>query len=48
MPDLFETYVERGICKKINPDNERAKFLIKESEKNFRGLKKKNFGYERN
>lgn len=41
MPDYFEFYIEKGICKKINPDKERAEFLIKESEKNFKGLKKR-------
>jgi hypothetical protein len=41
VPNNFEFYLEREIAKKINPDKARAEFLIKESEKNFRGLDKR-------
>jgi hypothetical protein len=41
MPNNFEYYLEKGIAKKINSDRQRAEFLIKESEKNFRGLNKR-------
>lgn len=41
MPEYFEYYLEKSICKKITPDVNRAEFLIQESEKNFRGLNKR-------
>ena len=41
LPNNFEYYLEKGIAKKTNPDNQRAQFLIHESEKNFRGLNKR-------
>lgn len=31
----FEEFIKEGVVKKITPDYERAKFLIKESEKNY-------------
>lgn len=41
LPNDFEYYLQRKIVKKINPDNQKAEFLIKESEVSFRGLKKR-------
>lgn len=31
----FEEFIKKGIVKKQSPDESRAKFLIKESEKNY-------------
>lgn len=41
LPKEFEYYVQRGIIKKQFPDKSRAEFLISESEKSFKGLKKR-------
>ncbi len=41
LPKEFEYYLQRGIVRKIKPDNQKAGFLIKESEISFRGLKRR-------
>ncbi len=41
MPKNFEEYLNKGIIKKCSPDYSRSKFLIEESEKSLRGLKKR-------
>jgi len=37
----FENFLNKGIVKKQSPDKPRAKFLVKESEKSFKGLNKR-------
>ena len=41
LPKEFEYYVNKGIIKKLNQDEPRAKFLIKESEISLEGLKER-------
>ena len=41
LPDDFEYYVQKGIIRKISPNNQKAEFLIKESETSLRGLDKR-------
>ncbi len=41
LPKEFEYYLQKEIVRKIKPDNQKAEFLIKESEMSFRGLKKR-------
>jgi len=41
MPKNFAEYLNKGIIKKCSPDHSRAKFLLEESEKSLRGLKKR-------
>jgi len=42
MPRNFEEYLDIGIIKKSSIDKPRARYLINESEKSFKGLKKLN------
>ncbi len=39
LPKEFEYYLQKGVIKKQAPDNPRAEFLIKESERSLQGLK---------
>jgi len=41
LPNDFESYLERGIIKKITPDKPRAEFLKKESETSLEGLRER-------
>lgn len=41
MPKNFKEYLEKDIIRKCSPDSARAKFLINESEKSFKGLKRR-------
>ncbi|MEK6940512.1 MAG: hypothetical protein AABW49_01275 [Nanoarchaeota archaeon] len=41
MPKNFNEYLDAGIIKRCSPDSSRARFLISESEKSFRGLKER-------
>ena len=41
MPKDFDEYVDKGILRKYSPDKARARFLISESDKSFKGLKKR-------
>ena len=41
MPKNFEEYLGRGISRKCSPNRPRARFLISESGKSFRGLKRR-------
>src|SRR3989344_4943015 len=41
MPKGFGEYLDKGIIRKCSPDKARARFLISESDKSFKGLKKR-------
>lgn len=41
LPKSFEEYVKRGIIKRISVNKPRARFLINETDKSFRGLNKR-------
>ena len=41
MPEEFEKYLKKGIVKKSSVNKPRAKFLINESEKSLKGLRKR-------
>src|SRR3989338_8780312 len=41
MPKDFGEYLGKGILRKCSPDKARARFLISESDKSFKGLKKR-------
>lgn len=41
LPKEFENYLQRGIVRKVIPNNPRAQFLIKESETSLEGLKER-------
>ena len=41
LPKKFEEYLAKGVLKKCSINSSRAKFLIEESEKSLRGLKKR-------
>lgn len=41
LPKEFEYYVQKGVIRKQVQDKSRAKFLINESEKSLKGLKKR-------
>ena len=41
MPKDFGDYLDKGILRKCSPDKARARFLISESDKSFKGLKKR-------
>jgi len=41
MPKYFEEYIDKGIIKKCSSNKPRARFLISESDKSFKGLKKR-------
>lgn len=41
LPRDFEDYLGTGVIRKIKKDNQKAEFLVKESEASFRGLTKR-------
>ena len=41
MPKNFKEYLDEGVIKKIIPDKEKARYLIDEAEKSFRGLNRR-------